>query len=266
MDLKTYCKTRIKNKTFSIMLGIFVLFYFSSIFYFIALKQVRNILLSVFATVVVVPMFLLVEYTFKIKFPPITQLLSLLLFSSGVVLGPAYNIYAVFPAFDDILHGVAGGLFFCIGFSIIQTSTQGMQSNFSLCLFGGICLSLSILFMWEIFEYLATVFFGSDMQDDQLIDNFNSYYLTGNYYDIKEVTDITKTVIYYGDGEMIVLDGYLDIGMHDTLLDLLVGLMGTIFMSLTLIFDHKFNLKLKKYIIPNSTKNQFNDSLDLSKA
>lgn len=257
MDLKYYCKTRLKDKFFSITLFVFVLFYAFSICYFCVLKQARNILLSAFATVIVIPMFLIVEYTFKIKFPPITQVLSLILFSGGVVLGPAYNIYAIFPFFDDILHGLAGGLFFCIGFSIVETSTHGLQSNFLLCLFGGICLSLSILFMWEIFEYLATVLFGSDMQDDQLIDNFNSYYLTGNYYDIKEVQDITKTVIYYGNGETIVLDGYLDIGMHDTLIDLLVGLCGTLTLGMTILIDNKCTQKLKKYIIPINTKKQF---------
>ena len=49
------------------------------------------------------------------------------------------------------------------------------------------------------------------------------------------VTDITKSVIYGTVGGVeteITLNGYLDIGIHDTMKDLLVNFIGAIIMSL----------------------------------
>lgn len=77
-----------------------------------------------------------------------------------------------------------------------------------------------------MFEYAAYAFFGIDMQEDMLIDGFSSYFLMGTHNATEVIDGITQTVIYYADGTKVILGGYLDVGLFDTLNDMLVCLMG----------------------------------------
>ena len=99
--------------------------------------------------------------------------------------------------------------------------------NFFLCLLVGALLSLTIANLWEMFEYASYALFGIDMQEDMIINGFSSYFLNGTHSETVVIDGIVKTVIYLSDGNTYVIDGgYLDIGMYDTLNDMLVCLLG----------------------------------------
>lgn len=253
MNLKGYAKERMKNKCFMIMLLIFTAFAFSSMIYFAVIKQIRNMLLALVCTLLAIPVFVIGEYVLKLEIVPFIELLLLMLITGGVLLGPCYDWYFKFPWWDDFLHGLSGTIFMCFGVAIMEkVSRRDFKDNAATCLIGGFFFCLGILFLWEMFEYFGTTFLHLDMQEDCLIYSFDSFFLAGSHNEVMSINDITKTIIYYGDNQSIILDGYLDIGLYDTLNDLLVGMLGAIAGVVVLAVNKALHKSLEKYIIPKS--------------
>lgn len=269
MSLKSYTKDRIKDKGFIILLIVFVLFAFSSMIYFAIIRQIRNMLLALLCALLAIPVFIIGEYVLKLEIVPFIELLLLTLIAGGVLLGPCYDWYFKFPWWDDFLHGLSGSIFLCFGVSIMEkVSRRNFKDNVFTCLTGGFFFCLGILFLWEMFEYFGTSFFHLDMQEDCLIYSFDSFFLAGSHNEIMSIDGITKTIIYYGDNQSITLDGYLDIGLYDTLNDLLVGMIGAIISVIVLAINKVLHKSLEKYIIPKSLTPINTDTIltDLSKA
>ncbi len=251
MNLKGYAKERIKNKCFMIMLFIFMTFAFSSMIYFAIIKQIRNMLLALVCTLLAIPVFIIGEYVLKLEIVPFIELLLLILITGGVLLGPCYDWYFKFTWWDDFLHGLSGTIFMCFGVAIMEkVSQRDFKDNTATCLTGGFFFCLGILFLWEMFEYFGTTFLHLDMQEDCLIYSFDSFFLAGSHNEVMSIDGITKTIIYYGDNQSIVLDGYLDIGLYDTLNDLLIGMLGAIAGVVVLAINKALHRSLEKYIIP----------------
>ena len=84
--------------------------------------------------------------------------------------------------------------------------------------------------LWEFFECGADIFLGQDMQKDFVVDHFQSVTLDPNHnQEVIHVDDITGTVIQTASGKTFTIDnGYLDIGILDTMKDLLVNFIGAI--------------------------------------
>ena len=101
-----------------------------------------------------------------------------------------------------------------------------------------------------MFEYVGTTFLGMDMQEDTIIYNIRSFLLAGSHNDIVEINGITQTIIYYGDGQQYVIDGYLDIGLYDTLNDMLVCLIGALALPVLIVIGSLFGKKPEKFIVP----------------
>ena len=69
---------------------------------------------------------------------------------------------------------------------------------------------------------------------------------------IKIIKDINKTTIYYGNDTITIHDGYLDIGLIDTMEDLIVNFIGALFFSILGYFYIKHRDKYKgiEHFIP----------------
>ena len=87
--------------------------------------------------------------------------------------------------------------------------------------------------VWEFIEFFGDRFFAVDMQKDTIISAFNSILINPTKENIPVMfDDIKKTVIYYGNNETFtVQNGYLDIGIIDTMKDLMVNFVGAIVFS-----------------------------------
>ena len=86
------------------------------------------------------------------------------------------------------------------------------------------CFSMTVGIVWEFIECAGDMFFGQDMQKDFIVRSFQSVTLdpTGNQIPIA-VHDITDTVIHTASGKSYLIEeGYLDVGILDTMKDLLV--------------------------------------------
>ena len=94
------------------------------------------------------------------------------------------------------------------------------------------CFSIAIAVLWECCEFGADTFLGMDMQDDTVIHSLTSYLLgespgvTGSIENIQSVTV-----------NGIVLPGYIDIGLIDSMLDMLLETLGSIVTCLALLLD-----------------------------
>ena len=118
------------------------------------------------------------------------------------------------------------------------------------------CFSMTIGILWEFFEWGMDCWFGMDMQKDTILAGFNTVNLDpagGNTaYHVRNVVD---TVLVYADGttQSMGLGGYLDVGLMDTMMDLLVNLIGAVVFSFFGFFyvKTKGQGKIARSLIPN---------------
>ena len=96
------------------------------------------------------------------------------------------------------------------------------------------CFSMTIGVLWEFYEYAGDRLFVLDMQKDTVIREFNSVSLDETQNNIAiQVKDIADVAVIHSDGssERLGLGGYLDVGIHDTMKDLLVNMAGAVVFS-----------------------------------
>ena len=94
---------------------------------------------------------------------------------------------------------------------------------------------MTIGVLWEFFEYAADKFFMLDMQKDEIVTKISSVTLDETHSNKPVVIDdIAKTVLYNQDGVPIatIENGYLDIGINDTMKDLFVNFIGAVIFSI----------------------------------
>lgn len=236
---------------FSVPVIAFLIFALYSGIHFALLGQIRNMVLGFLLLVIYLPVLYLIERFLRIRLPFFFVWMLLMLLAGGALLGPCFDYYFRFPHWDDWLHTLSGFLFSCLGCGVMCAVVRPKNARrFAFCVVVGIMICLALLMLWEMIEYAGTTFFGLDMQEDCLIYDFHSFYLAGTHNYVKQINDITETVIYYGNGEELHLPGYLDIGLYDTLNDLLVGLIGAVFFGLVMLFNRIFKGKVDRAMIP----------------
>lgn len=249
--LKYYLKELIyKRKIILTIFMIFTLFCIVSTIVLLVNSRYQNALYAILTLLIVLAL-IFVEIALQIRVPVILLVL-LLLIPMGALLGNSFNLYTILPWFDDLLHTISGFIFACIGFSLAQIFIGEVNTikKFIGCLIMGFVFSLAIGLIWEMIEYAGTVFLKIDMQDDSIVNEINSFLLAGNHYEMVKINDITKTIIYYQNGEIFTIDGYLDIGLKDTLFDMFVCLIGAILYLILLITGYRKSKKIFKLFCP----------------
>ena len=81
--------------------------------------------------------------------------------------------------------------------------------------------------VWEFFEYGMDVFFHTDMQKDTWISAISSVSLNPDGRNVAEQVAVDSVVV---NGQS--WPAYLDIGLHDTMKDLLVNFVGAVLFSI----------------------------------
>lgn len=203
---------------------------------FIAAGEARNALLML-AFAFFPALLVILEAALRMRLPTLFVALCMVM-PVGNLLGSCFDLYSAIPFFDDILHTVSGFVFACLGFGFLSRliGRPHDAKTFAGCLLCGFAFSMAVAAIWEMIEYVGTEIGGMDMQEDTVITGFGSYLLSGTHSEIVSVEGITQTVIYYGDGESLVINGYLDIGLIDTVCDMFVCLIGDIvFVAVTCV-------------------------------
>ena len=225
-SIKEYLLERKQDKVTLAMGLTYVGLCLASSIYFMIVGNMRNMALA-WMDMLLFPLIIGVEYLLSMQFSKGFIALCLFMGIGGGQLGPCYNFYFLIPFWDDILHTIAGVLFAWLGYTLSKRFIKGENGEWIHVLVG-VLFSLSMAVVWEMIEYMGASFLGVDMQEDMLINGFNSFLLSGTHNQAFVVDGIVKTIIYYGDGQQIVLDGYLDVGLYDTLNDMVVCILGII--------------------------------------
>ena len=174
----------------------------------------------------------LLEETLKIKIPALLEGIIYCFIFAAEILGELGHFYTQFPIWDTMLHTLNGFLFAAVGFSTVEllnrTSKNIKLSPLYLTMVA-FCFSMTIGVLWEFFECGADIFLHPDMQKDFIVDHFQSVTLDPTHsQEVIRVEDITGTVIHSASGDFTIDGGYLDIGILDTMKDLLVNFIGAI--------------------------------------
>lgn len=190
---------------------------------------------------------LFIQNKFEITLPNDFEIAIYLFIFSAEILGEIDNFFGIIPYWDIILHTINGFLATAVGFSLVDLLNKNSKninlSPFYLCLVA-FCFSMTIGVLWEFFEYGCDKFLNVDMQKDTVIQKISSVALNPDGENKAVVVDdIGKTIIYDTNGDVLqVIDnGYLDIGLNDTIEDLFVNFIGAIVFSCFAFFDLKHN-------------------------
>lgn len=240
MKFIKYAQQRLKNdKPTGVLFIVYILISIFSMFHWLLLAHIRNALMAILA-MILIPAILLVEYYLHIEFGYGFIVCVMIICFGGLQLGPGYDLYMKFPNFDEVLHILSGFMFCSLGFILSKHFICDNKLYVHIAV--GIMFSLTLGLLWEMFEYAGSSIFGIDMQEDSIVDYIRSYYLSNSHNDITIIEGITETIIKYGDNQELIISGYLDIGLYDTLNDMLVCLIGTVIYSVMMIFDKEKKL------------------------
>lgn len=177
---------------------------------------------------------LIIQNKFAITLPNTLEIIIYLFIFAAEILGEINNFYHLIPYWDTILHTINGFLATAVGFSLVdllnKNSKKFSLSPLYLCLVA-FCFSMTIGVLWEFFEYAADKFLLFDMQKDEIITEISTVTLDETKSNQTVIIDgIKKTILYdANNNELAVIEnGYLDIGINDTMKDLFVNFIGAI--------------------------------------
>lgn len=225
--------------------------------FLVILVMIRQIFLhnywNAFLCILVLIQFLIpyfITKKLKIELPSIFEIIILLFIFSSEVLGEIQNFYGVFKHFDTVLHTLNGFLCAAVGFSLIDLCNNNSE-KFNLSplylTIVAFCFSMTIGVLWEFLEYSIDKVMLSDMQKDKLVTKISSVWLNPDGKNKAIVVDnINKTIIYSDSGETVIEGGYLDLGLNDTMKDLIVNFVGAVVFS---IFGYLYVINRDKYKI-----------------
>lgn len=180
----------------------------------------------------------LLSKKFSIIFPETLEIIVYLFIFSAAILGETQNFYSIFTHWDTILHTLNGILCAALGLSLVDllnTNNDNINLSPAFVALVAFSFSMTVGVMWEFGEYTVDTYLGKDMQKDKIVEKFQSVKIneTGENVPIV-VNNIGRTEVYDKTGaEIVGIDnGYLDIGLHDTMKDLIVNFIGALVFSI----------------------------------
>lgn len=189
-----------------------------------------------------------VEKRIKVDVPDTLEIIVLLFIFAAQILGEIREFFLNIPGWDTMLHTVNG--FLCAAIGIAMIDILNRHDKFSISMspafvaLVAFCFSMTIGVLWEFLEYGADMLIRSDMQKDTLVSSISSVYFNPEGRNVSVViSDISNTVIHgnvNGQPAEIVINGYLDIGIIDTMKDLFVNFFGAVIFSVIGYFYIKY--------------------------
>lgn len=212
----------------------------------------------VYLVVLFIP--LLIQSKLKITIPPLFEIFIYIFIFSGTILGEINNFYGKIPHFDTILHTINGFLATAVGLSLFyilnKNSSKINLSASYLCLLS-FCFSMTVGVVWEMFEYSMDKLFLMDTQKDTIVTEVSSVAFTDDNQ-VEIIKGIDNTVLYDKEGNVLkqIDNGYLDVGINDTMKDLIVDLIGALvfsFISYLYLTKNKHEKIINSLIVKKGT-------------
>ena len=155
-------------------------------------------------------------------------------YSIGPMLGDCYKLYYVVNWFDKTLHFLGGVIFALLGCFLFEKMSDSARMRSMAAVFA-VCFSITVACVWEFYEYGMDSLLGIDMQHDTVVTEINSYNLGREPGVRGEIREIDTVSINGAELET----GYLDIGLHDTMKDMLLESVGAIGVMVYVIVDRE---------------------------
>ena len=154
-----------------------------------------------------------------------------LAYAIGPMLGHCWKLYYTVPVWDKLLHISGGVMFAILGAYFFELLIRGEKHHGAKVIFA-LCFSMAIAVLWEFCEFCADTFLGMDMQDDTVIHSLTSYLLGERLGVTGSIQDICAVTV-----NGIALPGYIDIGLIDSMLDMLLETLGAAVTCMLLWLD-----------------------------
>ena len=206
------------------------------------LGNYHNMFLGILTLILfMVPQF--IDKKLGVTIPVGLETVILIFIFSAEILGEINAFYVKIPVWDTILHTTNGFLMAAIGFALIDLFNRSDRFSIKMSpyfvAFFAFCFSMTV----------GVLFFGLDMQKDWIVPAINSVKLNPTGANIPIHVDVQSVVI---NGETWNLGGYLDIGIVDTMKDLMVNFVGAVVFSAIgiLYLKHRGKGKLAASLIP----------------
>lgn len=156
-----------------------------------------------------------------------------LFYAVGPMLGHCWYLYYTLSWWDKLLHICGGVMFAVLGAFFFERLAEGKQKPLLTALVA-LCFSMAIAVLWEFIEFGADRFLGMDMQDDTVITGVTSYLLGKAVGTTGSIQNIQTVIV---DGTALPVNGYIDIGLIDSMIDMLLESLGALVTSLLLWLD-----------------------------
>lgn len=153
-------------------------------------------------------------------------------YAIGPMLGHCHNLYYTVPWWDKMLHISGGVMFAFLGLFLFEKYVGKDKKKTVMTAMFALCISMAIAVLWEFCEFGADTFFGMDMQDDMVITHINSYLLDEGVGVAGSIENIEEVIV---NGQVLPVKGYIDIGLTDTMLDMLLETMGAVVVAIIYI-------------------------------
>lgn len=181
----------------------------------------------------------LVKNKLNIELPKTLEIIIYLFIFSSEILGEIQNFYGIFKHWDTMLHTLNGFLCAAVGFSLVDILNRRENNHISMTpifmVIVSISFSMTIGVLWEFVEFGADMYLNKDMQKDRVVTTINSKALgNAEINELIHLNKIDKTIIFYDNNtkQYLIEEGYLDIGLIDTMKDLFVNFVGALIFSL----------------------------------
>ena len=184
-----------------------------------------------------VPLFL--EKRLLIDIPPLLEGIIYCFIFAAEILGEINSFYTRIPGWDTMLHTLNGFLVAAVGFCLVDLFERSEKLSFKLSPFFlaivAFCFSMTVGVLWEFFEFGVDQILHMDMQKDFVINTIHS--VTLNPSGLNEVVhEPIQSIVINGKDWMEFPGGYVDIGLLDTMKDLIVNFIGAVVFSVVGFF------------------------------
>lgn len=175
----------------------------------------------------------------QIDLPGTLEVIILLFIFAAEILGEINSFYIRVPNWDTMLHTLNGFLCAAVGFALVDMLNRSDVFSFKLSpvylAIVAFCFSMTVGVLWEFFEYAGDCFLGFDMQKDTIVHQIRTVELDPTRSNkVVAAGDIAEVILVHSDGsqQTLGLGGYLDVGLHDTMKDLIVNFIGAVVFSI----------------------------------
>ena len=221
---------------------------------------------SAFICLLVLILFILpffIQQNFGIQLPTTLEIIILLFIFAAEILGELEGYFITYPNWDTMLHTTTGFLSAATGFALIDILNRNSRIKFHLSpiyvALAAFCFSMTVGVLWEFFEFGMDRLFHLDMQKDTVVQSITSVMLDPTNGNPPITIDGIHSVAVNGND--LGFDGYLDIGLYDTMEDLFVNFIGAVTFSVIGYFyiKHRGKGKLARAFIPTLSEQEEQD-------